>query len=266
MSLNVLNVGEGPSLLLLHGFTGTAQTWGRCLETWAATHRVIAPDLLGHGGSDAPTDPAAYALERQAAGLAELLQLLEATPAVVVGYSMGARLALVLTLTHAQLVERLVLESPSPGILDPTDRAARAAADEHLAAEVEHDGVEAFIDRWEALPLFASHERLPEPVRAAQRHERLRHSAAGLAGSLRGGGQGAMTPLHDRLGEIACPTLVLAGALDALGEGRGRAVADGIPGAAFELVAGAGHTPHLERPDDFIRLTHDLLDPDHIAA
>ena len=100
MSLNVLTAGSGPPMLLLHGFTGTARTWSAGLEIWSASHRVVAPDLLGHGGSEAPADPAAYALERQAARIAELLDLLEATPATIVGYSMGARLALVLALVH----------------------------------------------------------------------------------------------------------------------------------------------------------------------
>jgi len=266
MSLNVLTAGTGSPLLLLHGFTGTARSWGDRIETWAETYRVIAPDLLGHGGSEAPSDPAAYALECQAAGLADLLELLEAAPAAVVGYSMGARLAMVLALDHPQAVDRLVLESPSAGIAGPGDRAARVTADGRLAAEVERDGVEAFIDRWETLPLFASHVGLPQAVRAAQKAERLRHSATGLAGSLRGAGQGAMTPLHGRLEQIACPTLVVAGTLDPVGLERARVVAEGIPDARLEVVAGAGHTPHLERPDDFLRITNDLLDPSHIEA
>jgi len=104
MSFNVSTAGQGPPMLLLHGFTGTANDWQRQIEPWSASHRVITPDLLGHGGSDAPEDPAAYALERQAADLADLLELLEARPATVVGYSMGARLALVLALEHPALV------------------------------------------------------------------------------------------------------------------------------------------------------------------
>lgn len=266
MSLNVLTTGAGPPLLLLHGFTGSARSWLDCLEVWAQDHRVIAPDLLGHGGSDAPTDPAAYALERQAAELAELLELLEATPASIVGYSMGARLALVLALEHPEVVARLVLESPSAGIADPVDRAARRAADGHLAAEIERDGVEPFSERWEALPLFASHAALPEDVRAAQRRERTRHTAVGLAGSLRGAGQGAMAPLHDRLHELTMPTLIVAGRLDAVGLERARAVAAGIPGADLRIVEGAGHTPHLERPDEFVRLTHDILHPQPVTT
>ncbi len=261
MSLNVLTAGTGPPVMLLHGFTGTARSWAVHIETLSMEHRVIAPDLLGHAGSDAPADPAAYALERQAAGLRDLLELLDAAPAAVVGYSMGARLALVLALTQPQVVGRLVLESPAPGIADEKDRAARRLADEHLADEIERDGVEAFVERWAAMPIFASQAELPADIRAAQRHERLRHTTVGLAASLRGAGQGAMEPLHDRLSTIDVPTLVIGGALDSTGRERARTVAGGIPGARLEIVEGAGHNPHLEAAATFGRLVTEFLSP-----
>ena len=66
MSFNVLTQGTGRPLLLLHGFTGSARAWAAQIEVWSETHRVIAPDLLGHAGSEAPQDPARHALDRQA--------------------------------------------------------------------------------------------------------------------------------------------------------------------------------------------------------
>ena len=265
MSLNVLTAGEGPPVLLLHGFTGTAQSWAGHIPAWSPEYRVIAPDLLGHGGSDAPTDPARYALERQAGALAELLTLLDAAPAAVVGYSMGARLALVLALEHPDIVARLVLESPSAGIADPAARDERRFADERLADELERDGLDAFVDRWEAQPLFASHAALPDDTRARLRRERLSHDQHGLASSLRGAGQGAAPPLHARLGEVRVPTLAIAGALDPTGLERAATVADGIPDARLEVIAGAGHTPHLEAPGDFARVATDHLSATHVT-
>ncbi len=251
MSLNVLTVGAGPPVLLLHGFTGTARTWEAHIDALSTHYRVIAPDLLGHGGSDAPSEPARYTLERQADALADLLALLGATAATVVGYSMGARLALVLALAHPALVARLVLESPSAGIAGPVERAQRRDADERLAADLERDGVEAFVDGWEALPLFASQASMPADRRERLHTERLCHDPAGLAATLRGAGQGAMTPLHDRLGEVTVATLVIAGGLDPMGLERARVVAAGIVGARLEIVPGVGHAPHLEDPDAF---------------
>ncbi len=266
MSLNVLTAGDGPPLLLLHGFTGSARMWSAQVDAWSPGFRVIAPDLLGHAGSEAPDDPTSYALERQAQTLADLLALLAAAPATVVGYSMGARLALVLALEHPASVARLVLESPSAGIADQADRAARRQSDEHLADDIERDGVEAFVARWETMPIFASHADLPADVQAQQRAERRRHSAVGLAASLRGAGQGAMSPIHDRLALITAPTLVLAGARDKSGLERARAVAGGIPGARLEVIDSAGHTPHLEAPDVFVRLTNEFLTTSPVTA
>lgn len=252
-------MGEGSPILLLHGFTGSARSWTAQGEAWAEHHRMIAPDLLGHAGSAVPSDPSDFALERQATDLVELLRLLDARPAAVVGYSMGARLALVLALEHPEAVERLVLESPSAGIADAAARAQRLAADEALADDLERDGIETFVDRWEQLPLFASHASLPAATRERLRAERLGQQPGGLAASLRGAGQGAMTPLHDRLGHITVPTLAIAGALDPAGHERARTIARAIPGARLEVIPATGHTPHLERPGEFTAIAGRFL-------
>lgn len=257
----VREAGDGPPVLLLHGFTGSATSWGALLQALTGAHRVIAVDLLGHGGSDAPADPARHAVERQAADLAALLRQLGAAPAAVVGYSFGARIALRLALDEPETVERLILESPSAGIADPAARATRRAADGRWARLLETDGLEAFADAWETQPLFASRRRLPDEDRRRVREALLGNRAAGLAASLRGAGQGAMEPLDDRLPEVRQPTLVLAGALDAVGRERAEAVATGIPGARLGIIPDAGHAPHLESPAAFRRHVLAFLAP-----
>ena len=107
--------------------------------------------------------------------------------------------------------------------------------------------------------MFASHASLPADRRRQLRTERLRHHPGGLAASLRGAGQGAMTPLQQRLPRIAVPTLVIAGALDEVGLERARSIAAGIAGARLEVVADAGHTPHLESPHTFFHLADEHL-------
>ena len=119
----------------------------------------------------------------------------------------------------------------------------------------------AFVDGWERNPVFATHGSLDPRIAAHQREIRLRNTSAGLAYSLRLAGQGAMEPLHDRLGEIRVPTLVIAGALDPVRQ-RAEEVAAGIPGARLAIVKGAGHTPHLERPAAFRSLVNDFLQED----
>jgi 2-succinyl-6-hydroxy-2,4-cyclohexadiene-1-carboxylate synthase len=172
---------------------------------------------------------------------------------------MGARIAVRLVLDHPQLVRRLVLESPSPGMARRRERADRLAADLALADEIERDGVEAFVDRWEELELFATQVLLPPEVREAIRAQRLSQRAVGLANAVRGAGQGAMAPVHEDLRRITAPTLVIAGARDAVGAERAADVARRIPGARLETIESAGHAPHLETPDEFGRLVADFL-------
>jgi 2-succinyl-6-hydroxy-2,4-cyclohexadiene-1-carboxylate synthase len=250
---------RGPTLLLLHGFTGTGSVWaGFTAGLRRRGLRTIAPDLPGHGRAGVR---ASASVERTADDLAGLLEHLDARPAGVLGYSLGARIALRLAIAHPDSVARLVLESPSAGIADAGGRAARREADERLADDIERDGLEAFIDRWEGNPVFATHAALDPRHVAHQRELRLRNTAHGLAQSLRLAGQGAMEPLHERLAEIHVPTLVIAGALDPV-RARAEEVAAGIPGARLAIVARAGHTPHLERTAAFRRLVIDFLQED----
>jgi 2-succinyl-6-hydroxy-2,4-cyclohexadiene-1-carboxylate synthase len=250
--------GSGPPLILLHGFSGNAESWEQHRATLGAHFRTIAIDLLGHGGSDAPSDPARYGIEQTVADLRALCDLL-LSPLPdggrerygLLGYSLGGRVALHLALACPECVGALVLESASPGIADPEERAKRRRGDEELAEFTERKGVAAFTRRWEALPLFASQRRLPLPVRHRQRDQRLRNTPRGLANSLRGLGAGAPPPVHDRLVELTMPALLIAGALDERYLAHAETLRAGMPRAQFAVVPDAGHNVHLEQPRAF---------------
>jgi 2-succinyl-6-hydroxy-2,4-cyclohexadiene-1-carboxylate synthase len=198
---------------------------------------VTTPDLPGHGmRSDVR------------AGLAETAELLADScgSACYVGYSLGGRVCLHLALQHPELAERLVVLSATGGIDDVGERAARREADDQLAAELEASGdVAGFLDRWLKGPLFAG-----LPAEAAGIEARLGNTAAGLASSLRLAGTGTQEPLWLRLEALSMPVLVLAGELDAKFRALGiRLVACVGANATLEVIAGAGHAAHLERPD-----------------
>ena len=192
--------GRGPRVVLVHGFTHTGRTWGPLLPALAAAHQVVAVDLPGHGRS------AGYR-----AGLWEAARLLgEACgQGAYLGYSMGGRVCLHLALAAPYLVRRLVLVGATAGIQDAGERAARRRDDEAQAAAIERDGVDAFLERWLAQPLFAG---LPPDAGGVE--ERRTNTAAGLAASLRLSGTGAQEPLWDRLGALTVPVLVVAGERD----------------------------------------------------
>ncbi|MBX6772990.1 MAG: 2-succinyl-6-hydroxy-2,4-cyclohexadiene-1-carboxylate synthase [Chloroflexi bacterium] len=256
---HVTLAGSGPPLLLLHGFTGSAETWEPFIPTWGAHSTLIAVDLLGHGRSDCPPDPTRYRIDQCAADLLGLLDQLGIARTDLLGYSMGGRVALHLAVAAPDRIGALVLESSSPGLASPAERAARVQSDEALATLLEREGIAAFVARWEALPLFASQRRLPAAVRDGLRHQRLQNHPLGLANSLRGLGAGVMEPLYDRLGAVRAPTLLVVGALDERYRALGEEVAGRLPQARLVVIPEAGHTVHLEQPAAFGRVVSEFL-------
>lgn len=239
MGLHAVAEGSGPRIVLVHGFAQNHACWGDIAPALAIDHEVLRVDAPGHGGSaDVRAD-----LATTADLLAEV-----GGPATYLGYSMGGRTVLHLALARPEVVQGLVLVGATAGIDDPIEREARQVADDALAVAIEVDGVDAFLDRWLALPLFAGLDE-----RTAFRAERATNTAAGLASSLRLAGTGAQEPLWDRLGEIEAPVLVVAGEEDEKFSALGRRLADGLGGSpTFTTIAGAGHSAHLEQPAAFL--------------
>lgn len=251
VDLQVVEHGSGAPLVLLHGFTGSAREWGAHIDRLARWFRVVAVDLAGHGQSGAPGDPAAYRMERCVNDLAATLDRRGIARAHWLGYSMGGRVALAVAVAQPARVDRLVLESASPGLADPAERRARIAADEALADRIEHAGIEAFVDEWMAQPLFASQRRLGTAALAAARAARRANNPVGLANSLRGLGAGAQEPLWARLPEVAAPTLLMVGEADPKFRAIAAAMAARMPRAEVAVIPEAGHNTHLENPAAF---------------
>ncbi|MBI4515746.1 MAG: 2-succinyl-6-hydroxy-2,4-cyclohexadiene-1-carboxylate synthase [Deltaproteobacteria bacterium] len=261
VSLNVELAGSGTPLLLLHGFTGSAAGWARQSECLRRSFLTIAIDLLGHGCSDVPANPARYRMERCIEDLARLLDRLRIDSAHWLGYSMGGRVALAFAAAHPGRVQRLVLEGASPGLADAAARRARAAADDELARRLERDGLEAFVNAWTQQPLFASQARLGPAALAAARAARLGNDPIGLANCLRGLGTGVQPPLWHHLAEISAPTLLVAGAEDDKFRAIAQAMAAHMPRARVAVIPEAGHTTHLENPAAFNRHVIAFLQP-----
>jgi 2-succinyl-6-hydroxy-2,4-cyclohexadiene-1-carboxylate synthase len=227
-------------IVLAHGFTQNARCWGRFGHLLTRHHEVVAVDLPGHGRSPAVHDEADLADAGRLLGEA-------GGPGVYIGYSMGGRTALHTAIDPAVRgrVEALVLIGATPGLPTDAARAERIAADEALAEGLLRDGLEEFLDRWLALPLFAG-----LPLEDAHRGQRMANRPEGLAASLRNCGTGTQSPLWGRIGSIDVPVLVLAGSRDAKFIDIGRRMAAAIgASASFEAVPGAGHAAHAERPE-----------------
>lgn len=224
-------------LVALHGFTQThhhAKALAFDVADGASFCTVVTPDLPGHGLSG--HDRSGF--ETTAARVAE-----RCGTGTYLGYSMGGRLALAAAIVRPDLVERLVLIGATAGIDTESGRVERRDLDEERARRIEHVGVDAFVQEWLSMPMFAG---LPDDARDLD--HRRRNTAAGLAHSLRTAGTGSQPSLWDRLEDVRAPTLVLAGDRDSKFAEIGRRLAARISDATFIPIADAGHAAHTEQP------------------
>jgi 2-succinyl-6-hydroxy-2,4-cyclohexadiene-1-carboxylate synthase len=238
-----------PSLLLLHGFTGSVRNWDALVPALSENFRVIRVDLPGHGRTAHSDDPSRYDMSSVAADLVALLKALGASPAVVCGYSMGARLGLCLAAWHPDAVSALCLESGSPGLATDAERAERRAADDALAARIVSAGVSEFAREWEALPIWRTQS---DALKLSQRAGRLANRAEGLARSLRGMGTGAQPSVWEALPALTMPVRCVVGECDSKFVAIAAAMRERNPTLDVTVVPGIGHAVHLEAPTVWI--------------
>lgn len=247
---------DTPPLVLLHGFTGGPQSFGRVRELlrppWSNA-TVWAPQLVGHGEQPAlpELDAQQHSFEAEVQRLARAHEMTLGSryrKAVLVGYSLGARLALGLALERPESFERAILIGVNPGLDDDASRAKRQQDDERLAQLAEQAGLEAFLEHWQALPLFSTQTTLPASVLRAQANVRRRNTAFGLAFSLRSCSLARMPNYLPRLPSVAFPVHLVAGELDTRFVGLAHHMSSMIPCATLHVVPGCGHNVLLEAP------------------
>jgi 2-succinyl-6-hydroxy-2,4-cyclohexadiene-1-carboxylate synthase len=231
------------ALLALHGFTGSPKSWDFLADQPGL--RRFAPALVGHFGSHAGSDLVSF--EAEVDRLARLSA--EADTLHVVGYSLGARLALGFVHRHPSRVSRLTLISGHPGLDSDVERAERRAADERWCELLLRRGSLAFVEAWQAQPLCATQASLDEATRSRKQSERLSHDPAGLARSLRVTGLAEMPNYRGTLAQIKVPLTLCAGSLDGKFKNLAEQMAKTVAHAELIIVDGAGHDLLLERPE-----------------
>jgi len=264
--------GEGPLLVLLHGIASTADTWAPVATGLAASHTVLAPDLLGHGSSAKPRGD--YSLGAYASGVRDLITALGHERATVVGHSLGGGIAMQFAYQFPERVERLVLIS-SGGLgreVHPILRASTLPGSEIVLALLGRRWL-----RTTGGAVGATLGRLG--LRAG---EDLAGVAAGIAslgdadarGAFVHTARAAIDPggqrvsATDRLYLAAhLPTLIVWGERDPIiPAAHGEAAHAAIPGSRLEIFAGAGHFPHREQPVRFVSLVEDFMRSTEPAA
>ena len=248
VAIEVEVMGDGDPVLIIHGFTGCASAMTPLTELLDG--RRITPDLIGHGQSESPASLGPYYLESISSQLSSLLSQLDASPASIVGYSMGGRIALTFALSYPEMVTSLALIGTSPGISDHRDRAQRLERDYQLGASISQRGITDFVNTWVAQPMWQSlRQSLTSQQWQDSIRQRISNHPLGLANSLRASGTGAMSPLHDVLQHLDVPTLLLVGEKDHKFLEVAQQFVSRIPDASIRVIRNSGHATHLEQPN-----------------
>ncbi|RMG95307.1 MAG: alpha/beta fold hydrolase [Chloroflexi bacterium] len=241
-------------LLLIHGFPLSGAMWELQLEDLDDVARVIAPDLRGHGRSDATPPP--YSMQQLAEDCTGLLDFLGITrPAVVCGLSMGGYIAFELYRRFPDYVAGLILTATRA----TADSAEGKANRDRMAETIRQQGIQPLVDAM--LPkLFApqTYENDPELVEFVR--EMMSHTSVD-------GAIGALAAMRDRsdstptLAQIDVPTLIIHGRHDQIVPlAEAEAMRDAIPNARLVVLENAGHLPNLEQPDEFNDAVIDFLE------
>jgi pimeloyl-ACP methyl ester carboxylesterase len=238
--------GSGESVLLAHGFGGSARNFRPQLRALRGRYRTIVYDARGHARSGAPAAAADYTPECFVSDLGRALDQAGAQRAVVGGLSMGAGVALRFALAHPERVQGLVLASfPAPASAGG-GIAAQAAG---FARALDEEGLLAAGERY----VWGEGSGLSPRDAALVRQGFLEHPPHALAHVLRElvAVQPSVAELAPQLALLALPALILAGERDAPSVASGRALAAALPRARLVVIAGAGHVVNLQRPDAF---------------
>jgi 2-succinyl-6-hydroxy-2,4-cyclohexadiene-1-carboxylate synthase len=240
-----------PPLLLLHGFTGSPASWAGVVETLAQEAPVAAAYLPGH-------DPRLLELpatfEEAVARLTAALPSLHPPPWRVAGYSMGGRVALGLLVHGPELFSSAVLVGVDPGLTTEAERAARRAWEGRWTTLLRREGIDAFVDAWGSLPLFASQGEVEAGRMAAQRAIRRGHNAEGLARAMEVLGLGAMPDYWPHLSGLTMAVRLVVGERDPRFRGIAERALRELPRGTATVVPGAGHNVVLEAPGEVVGL------------
>jgi pimeloyl-ACP methyl ester carboxylesterase len=239
-------------IVLVHCFSCAINWWDRMMPALQRHHRVVAVDLLGHGGSEKPGS--GYTVPHQAEAVAGALKRLGVHDAVVVGHSLGGSVVTALAQEHPQLVNRVVIIDTAPN----HSRSSLGLIAGLAFAPVIGEAL------WQIKPDFAVRDGLgvafapgfDVPDAFVEDVKRMTFSAYDDSPS---GSDDYVNeaPLDERLRETGKPLLVIMGAEEQIIDGPAGALAEyraGVPGVETKLITGAGHSPNVEKPAEVAAL------------
>jgi len=241
--------GDGPAILLIHGFPLSGKLWTPLIERMGGDYRLIVPDLRGHGRSQvAPT----ASMGEFADDLNALLDTVGQRSAVIVGLSMGGYVAMEFSRRYDDRVRALVLCDTRAEPDTPEAAADRRALAERVLAEGSAIVADAMVEK-----LFAA--RAPDPLKEQWRNIMAASPPAGVAAALRG--MADRLDSFDTLRAFQKPALIVVGEHDAITPPfTARAMHAALPDARIQIISDAGHMPPVETPDRFAFVLKRFLD------
>ena len=233
--------GEGPPLLLTHGYSATAQMWRPQVEPFSKQFKLITWDMRGHGQSDYPDDQGAYSEAATVADMAAILDAVGARRAIIGGLSLGGYMSLAFHLKHPDRTRALLIIDTGPGYKKDEAREGWNANARASAERYHKDGL----------------------ARLAAGSEEMRTASHRSADGLVRAARGMLTQRDSRvinsLPDIAVPSLVVVGANDTPFLAASDYMAGKIPGAQKAVIPDAGHSANLDQPAAFNTAVLDFL-------
>lgn len=244
-----------PIMLFLHGFMGSGADFDAVVSRLSADFCCLTVDLPGHGKTKVKPE-LDYQMPAVAKAVVELLRQLNISQCFLLGYSMGGRLALYLTVYFPQLFIKVILESASPGLKTQVERDERLKQDAKLIDRLLRVEFSVFLEQWYQNPLFSSFRQHPNYHQAIA--QRIHNNPHELAKSLQYMGLGVQPSLWDNLTTVQVPVLLIVGEYDTKFKEINHDLADLLPQAQLQLVKNSGHNVHFERSSQFARIIQDF--------
>ncbi|AFY31452.1 2-succinyl-6-hydroxy-2,4-cyclohexadiene-1-carboxylate synthase [Calothrix sp. PCC 7507] len=246
-----------PLILFLHGFMGNIDEFDAAIKLLSDEFSYLTLDLPGHGKTQILGGDEYYRMANTAQALISLLDELNIAKCFLIGYSMGGRLALYLTLHFPGRFLKVVLESASPGLSTEVERLERIKRDAGIARKLIRDDLSNFLSNWYNQPIFADIKNHPEYDRMLE--SRLQNDPLELDKSLRLMGTGSQPSLWEKLPENTQPLLLLAGEYDQKFIDVNTQMAQKCNLSQLKIIKNAGHNIHLENTQEFVQNVRDFL-------
>ncbi|MCP4567243.1 MAG: 2-succinyl-6-hydroxy-2,4-cyclohexadiene-1-carboxylate synthase [FCB group bacterium] len=246
---------ENTPLVFLHGFMGSCHIWTPTFHQIAGSAHCVALDLPGHGNTEADLEHLDF--DSLTDAIIDFIDDQKLNRPLLVGYSLGGRIALHTALKHPEHFRGLVIESASPGIEDEKERITRFDNDSMWGEKLRGGDMRAFLTEWYRQPVFSylGPEVIEKIINKKSSNDPLKLAEAMLRLS-----QGIQTPLWDRLAQWKKPTLLVTGELDVKYCRILERAHSLIPDSTLSIIPGAGHIVHLEQSKEFIRVLKSFLD------